>query len=106
MDLHISSWPRLAKSTASLGFALGATVALAQGSPGAPPLKLTYRSAWAQYQRFTEQSVIPWRQTNDTVERAGGWQAYAKEARQPETPDKSDAKPGTSGMKSQQGGKP
>jgi len=106
MDLHISSWPRLAKSTASLGFALGATVALAQGNPGGPPLKLTYRSAWSQYQGFTEQSVTPWRQTNDTVERAGGWQAYAKEARQPDAPDKSDAKPVTSSVKSQQGGKP
>ena len=106
MDLHISSWPRLAKSTIFLGIALGATVALAQGNPGVPTLKLTYRSAWSQYQGFTEQSVTPWRQTNDTVERAGGWQAYAKEARQPDTPDKSDAKPVPFSVKSQQGVRP
>lgn len=106
MDSHFSSWPWIAKLAAYLGVALAATVALAQGNPKVPPQKLTYHSVWAQYQGFTEQSVTPWRQTNDTVERAGGWQAYAKEARQPETPDKTDAKPGESSVKSQQGVKP
>ena len=106
MDSFFPSWPGLTKGAASLGFALGATVAFAQGSPSVPPPKLTYHSVWARYQGFTEQSITPWRQTNDTVERAGGWQAYAKEARQPDTPDKSDAKPVTSSVKSQQGGKP
>jgi len=106
MDSFSSSWPWLTKGAASLGIALGATVAFAQGSPSAPTPKLIYRSVWAQYQGFTEQSVTPWRQTNDTVERAGGWQAYAKEAQQPDAPDKSDAKPVTSSVKSQQGVKP
>lgn len=106
MDSLFPSWSRLTKGAASLGITLGATVALAQGSPSMPTPKLTYRSVWAQYQGFTEQSVNPWRQTNDTVERAGGWQAYAKEARQPETPDKSGAKPVTTNVKSLQEGKP
>lgn len=106
MDSFFSSWPRLTRGAVSLVFALGATVTFAQGSPGEPTPKLIYRSVWAQYQGFTEQSVTPWRQTNDTVERVGGWQAYAKEARQPDAPNKSDAKPVTSSVKSQQGGKP
>lgn len=106
MNSFFPSWPRLTKGAASLVFALGTTVAFAQGSPSAPTPKLIYRSVWAQYQGFTEQSVTPWRQSNDTVERAGGWRAYAKEARQPDAPDKSDAKPVTSSVKSQQGDKP
>ena len=72
MDSFIPSWPLLTKGAVSLGFALGATVALAQGSPSVPTPKLIYRSVWAQYQGFTEQSVTPWQQTNDTVERVAG----------------------------------
>ena len=106
MDSLFFSWSRPTKWAASLGIALGATVALAQGTPNVLSTKLTYHSVWSQYQGFTEQSVTPWRQTNDTVERAGGWQAYAKEARQPETSDKSDAKLVTSNVKNPQGGKP
>lgn len=106
MDSFFSSWPRLTTWAVPWGFALGATAALAQGNSNVLSTKLTYHSVWAQYQGFTEQSVTPWRQTNDTVERAGGWQAYANEARQPETSDKSEAKPATSNVKSQQGGTP
>ena len=35
----------------------------------------------------------PWKQTNDTVERIGGWQAYLKEGRQANAPAADAARP-------------
>ena len=40
----------------------------------------TYRSALEGYQPFTEEKVLPWKETNDTVGRVGGWKVYAREA--------------------------
>lgn len=37
----------------------------------------------ARYRRFTEQPVGSWREANETVNRIGGWRAYAREASQP-----------------------
>ncbi len=41
-----------------------------------------YRSAFEGYQPFAEEKLLPWKDTNATVEKIGGWRAYAKEARQ------------------------
>lgn len=41
---------------------------------------LAYRSALADYQTYKDQPVQPWRETNETVGRIGGWRAYAREA--------------------------
>ena len=42
-----------------------------------------YRSAFENYQPFTDEKVINWKDVNDNTGRIGGWQAYAKEAAQP-----------------------
>ncbi len=39
-----------------------------------------YRSVFDGYQSFSEESVRPWKESNDTVRAVGGWRAYAKEA--------------------------
>jgi hypothetical protein len=41
-----------------------------------------YRSAFEEYQPFTDEKVLSWKQANDTVGRIGGWRAYAKEAQE------------------------
>lgn len=43
-----------------------------------------YRSAFEGYQPFAEEKVLPWKDTNSTVEKIGGWRTYAKEAREPD----------------------
>lgn len=53
-------------------------------SAAVPPL--VFQSTLAAYQRHAEQPVGSWREANDTVNRIGGWRAYAREARQPEAP--------------------
>ncbi len=45
---------------------------------------LPFGSALAGYQPFAETKVQPWRDTNDTVGRVGGWRAYSREARAPQ----------------------
>ncbi len=49
---------------------------------------LSYRSVFSGYQKFSDETVAPWPQTNAIVEKIGGWRAYAKEAQQPDTIDK------------------
>lgn len=41
---------------------------------------LSYHSPLGAYRPFTEESVIPWRDANDTVARIGGWREYARES--------------------------
>jgi hypothetical protein len=41
-----------------------------------------YQSSLSRYQRYAEQPVTSWRQANDTVNRIGGWRAYAREGQQ------------------------
>jgi hypothetical protein len=48
-----------------------------------------YHSVFTQYRLFNEQSVLPWRDANDTVGKIGGWRFYAREASQPDAVDKS-----------------
>lgn len=49
---------------------------------------LPYRSVFDSYQPFTDQKVLPWKETNATVEKIGGWRAYAKEAAEPAAADR------------------
>lgn len=68
-------------------------LAHAQAPAAAPPMDaLAYRSALADYQAYKDQPVQPWRETNDTVGRIGGWRAYAREAAQA-TPADAGKKP-------------
>ena len=53
----------------------------------APPATdgLGYQSVFVRYQAYRDEKLGSWREANDTVERIGGWRAYAKEAQQPAT---------------------
>jgi hypothetical protein len=42
-----------------------------------------WRSAFDGYQPFSEEKTLAWPQANETVQRIGGWRAYAREAAQP-----------------------
>ncbi|HYF19728.1 MAG TPA: hypothetical protein VEA40_17810 [Ramlibacter sp.] len=55
--------------------------AAGQSTPAAQPLPFT--SALDGYRRHAEQEVAPWKASNDTVGRIGGWKAYAREAAAP-----------------------
>ena len=57
-----------------------------------------YRSAFENYQPFTDQPVQPWRDSNDTVGRIGGWKSYAREG-QGDTPPGGEGMPDMPGMK-------
>ncbi|MDZ5455743.1 MULTISPECIES: hypothetical protein [Azohydromonas] len=59
-------------------------LAAAQGAatPAAP--QPVYRSTFEGYRAFTDEPVRPWRETNDTVGRIGGWKAYAREIQAPD----------------------
>ena len=52
----------------------------------APPAAnaLRYESVFARYKSYRDEKTGSWREANDTVDRIGGWRAYAKEAQQPE----------------------
>lgn len=50
----------------------------------------TYESPFNGYRPFSEEKVAPWKDTNDTVGRIGGWRAYAKEAAPPKPDAGSD----------------
>jgi hypothetical protein len=54
---------------------------------------LEYRPAFGKERPPPDEAVRSWRQSNDTVEKIGGWQAYLKEGRQAGTPAAASAKP-------------
>lgn len=58
---------------------------------GVPPS--VYVSPFKQYQPLGDEPVAPWKSTNEVVEKAGGWKAYAKEAQQPDVGTKAPASP-------------
>lgn len=58
------------------------TTGSADRTPAVTSLEFT--SSFANYQAFTDQPVLPWREANDTVRQIGGWRAYAREALQAE----------------------
>ena len=57
----------------------------ASPAPATPatPAPLPYTSALQGYQPFADEKVRPWKESNATVEKIGGWRAYAKEAAEP-----------------------
>lgn len=67
-------------------------------SPAPSSVKLSYRSAFADYRTYSEQPIASWREANDNVGKIGGWRVYSKEARQPDgtpasVPDGQGSKP-------------
>jgi hypothetical protein len=66
-----------------IAWALAGATAAAFASPPAAPggaEPLPWRSALEGYRPFDDQPVTPWRESNDTVGRIGGWREYAREA--------------------------
>ena len=64
------------------------------------PTALVYPSVFEGYQPFSDEKLKPWKESNATVEKIGGWRAYAKEAAEPQakhdhTPAASPASPAT-----------
>ena len=68
---------------------------------------VTYESAFSRYRRAGDNKAIPWRESNETAARIGGWRAYAREAQQPEpapsAPAAAPAKPDPKAMSMPQG---
>ena len=75
---------------------LAAALSHAQNAPGraerADPLDAkatvpaaTYASPLAGYRRLGDDKRVSWKDANETVNRIGGWRAYAREAQQPDT---------------------
>ena len=89
--------PAMAQVTPVPVAPLSTTAASAITTQPSPTL-LPYASAWVAYQPFADENVRPWKESNTTVEKIGGWRAYAKEAAQLEakhddTPAVSSATP-------------
>ena len=63
---------------------IAAPAEMAPPSQTAPPS--AYRSAFEGYQRYSDEKITPWKESNDTVGKIGGWRAYAKEAQEPQAP--------------------
>ena len=62
-------------------------------APGADPLdpraevpSASHRSVLAGYRRHVDQPPASWKEVNETVNRIGGWRAYAREAQRPDAP--------------------
>ena len=53
-------------------------------NPQAQVPPAVYISPLAGYRRLSEDKPVPWKEANETVNRIGGWRAYAREAQQPE----------------------
>jgi hypothetical protein len=55
---------------------------------------LRYESVFARYKSYRDEKTGSWLAANETVDRIGGWRAYAREAQQPEvTAPKATAAP-------------
>ncbi len=89
-----------ARSVLPVGLMLALTVAHAQpqantpkplrfdpASAEAPAEPLVYRSSFTGYRALRDDPVKAWKDSNDLTAKIGGWRVYAKEARQPDTPN-------------------
>ncbi len=63
--------------------------------PQAPVPAVVVRSPLADYRRLGDDPPLPWRTANETVNRIGGWRAYARQAQQPDAAGPAAAAPGT-----------
>jgi hypothetical protein len=80
-----------------------AAFAQQQPPPGqsASQQAVPYRSALDGYRPFADQSVAPWKESNEAVRNAGGWRAYAREAQEGA---RQSAKPAAPAASAPQGG--
>lgn len=90
-----SSWLGRGRSLALIALLVAVPAAHAQGVPErvqrADPLDpqarvpaLRHLSSLAGYRRLGDAPPIGWKDANETVNRIGGWRAYAREAQQAE----------------------
>lgn len=79
------SWPLALSALVALQASAQVNVSPPTPAPKTPtaPASLAYRSVFDGYQPFTDEKVAPWKDSNSTVEKIGGWRAYAKEAAEP-----------------------
>ncbi len=61
--------------------------ATAAGAQQAQPAGTDYQSAFRDYQPYSDQKAVPWKEANDTVRQIGGWREYAREAAGAKKPD-------------------
>ena len=70
--------PAMAQVKPAPSIATGASTG--QGTPATLP----YTSVFEGYQPFNDEKLKPWKESNATVEKIGGWRAYAREAAEPQ----------------------
>ncbi|MBV8037131.1 hypothetical protein [Roseateles sp.] len=81
----IASCVALAMAAATLGLAPAASAQSARPDPLNPQAQVpaqVYRSEFQGYRPNVEAGVGSWTDANKAVHQAGGWRAYAREARQ------------------------
>jgi len=106
----IFRWPLHAAGFACLLLVAG--LAHAQPQEPNPPAvpALAYRSLFTAYKGYADQPVTSWREANETVNRIGGWRAYAKEAAQADASAADQGAPAPRGQdgehEAHHGGKP
>ena len=64
---------------------LAARPASAEPPAASASATLAYESVFTRYKSYRDEKAGAWRDANDTVDRIGGWRAYAKEAQQPDS---------------------
>ena len=76
--LMASLWVTKVSAQASAALPAQPVTPAAMAQAAAP----AYRSALEDYQRYTDEKIVNWKEANESVERIGGWREYAKEASQ------------------------
>lgn len=103
----IASGVALCLAATTLGLAPGASAQSAPpearradpSNPRAQVPTVTYRSVFLGYRPNAEAGVGSWSDANKTVHEAGGWRAYAKEARSADAASDAPAAPAASAPK-------
>lgn len=97
-------WPALMPLVFAATAHAQALQAQAQAQDAVAPT-VQFESALRNYTPFTDEKIVPWKQSNDTVRQVGGWRVYAREAAQPDAPADT-ADPHQGHHPAQQGAKP
>lgn len=71
-------YPLPARALAS--FAAFAAFGAGAQTAGVPLAPARYQSAFEGYQAYSDDKLLPWKESNDTVGKIGGWRVYAREA--------------------------
>ena len=82
-----SLWIPQASAQASASAASPSNPVTPAATAQAPPSP--YRSALEDYQRYTDEKTVNWKDANDATARIGGWREYAREASQAQAQERS-----------------